>query len=209
MLSFLQMYIIDDKVLIYFCYEKKKNMQNEEKYRGNIIFLDRDGILNIDNHFPSIWKSATPNPAAIGPFKLGLELGFQYIIVTNQSGIGRGYTDVIQYKNFMNDLYSWYKLHGISFIDDFFCPHFIHSKNQIYSLVCNCRKPKAGLIEQAVTKYNLEKNKSFLIGDKNTDINAAKNANLKAARLINTPIINHLAFAKELTGALMYFNQFS
>ena len=175
---------------------------------NKIIFLDRDGILNIDTGYPCIWNDVTPNPKAINPLRIGIELGFNYIIVSNQSGIGRGYFEMHDYKMFMADLYAWYKKHGIIFIDDFFCPHHYSSESKLLSYDCFCRKPKSGLIEQAIQKYGINRHKSFLIGDKGSDIVAAENAKLKSATKVSSHITEVETFAFELYQAIKVFDTY-
>lgn len=184
--------------------EKKCQMLNSK-----IIFLDRDGILNVDNGYPHIWSESSPNPEAVKPLRIGIELGFNYIIVTNQSGIGRGYFNTHDYKIFMAELYKWYKHLGILFIDDFFCPHHHSSKNEIFSHNCICRKPKSGLIEQAFKKYSIDRQKSFLIGDKKSDIIAAQNANLRHATQIKSHINEVGPFSSEICKTIKLFEHFS
>ena len=66
-----------------------------------IIFLDRDGILNLDTNYPFKWNEVQPNSKITIPLKMGLEYGFKYIIITNQSGIGRELFKVKDYKKFI------------------------------------------------------------------------------------------------------------
>jgi D-glycero-D-manno-heptose 1,7-bisphosphate phosphatase len=98
-------------------------------------------------------------------------LGYKLIIVTNQSGIGRGYYT----HNDFNTLTSWmleqFKLNSIKIDAVYYCPHTPKDN-------CNCRKPQIGMIKQAMKLFDIDLNNSWLIGDKNSDIQMAYNANI-------------------------------
>lgn len=137
------------------------------------IFLDRDGIINKDIGY--IWKRKDfiwlPKvPEAI---KYAKSMNYLVIVITNQAGVAKNlYTlnNVIElHKQINNELKSNFNTK----IDDFFiCPH----RNEDN---CNCRKPKPGLIIEAIKKWNIDEiDESFLIGDKLIDIEAARAANV-------------------------------
>tara|TARA_B110000444_G_C18714214_1_gene535225 strand:- start:3 stop:539 length:537 start_codon:yes stop_codon:yes gene_type:complete len=135
------------------------------------IFLDRDGVLNI----PTIINGKSFAPKNLSSFRLypytkaSLELlqnvGYKIIVVTNQPDVGNKFIKLSDLKK-MHD-----KLHKECKIDDIFT--CIHSQKD----ECNCRKPKTGMLEDAIYKYNIDISKSFLIGDRYSDIMAAKNIN--------------------------------
>ena len=135
----------------------------------------------------------------------GLKLDFQIIIITNQSGIARGLFSINDLHIFMQGLISELSDHKIHITDYFFCPHYPNGKITEYSKVCSCRKPEPGMLFQAKEKYSLDFSKSILIGDNETDIRAADNANLFSSILINNsgnPVNTSAANeAKNLIGA--------
>ncbi len=135
-----------------------------------VIFFDRDGTLIKDfNYNYDISKIEFTEGCIDSLIKLK-NLGFYFIIVTNQSGIGRGYFTLEQYNIFHNSMLDQFKKYGIDFLDTFFCPHYLNSKIKEYSINCNCRKPKTGLFEKALLKYKIDLINSYLVGDKESDL---------------------------------------
>ncbi|MEK7818677.1 MAG: HAD family hydrolase [Bacteroidota bacterium] len=139
------------------------------------VFLDRDGTI-IEN----VPYLANPNelkflPNSVEAIRLLNEIGVKVFVITNQSGIARGFLS----EEILNDIH--FRMHEIlksnnAKIDKFFyCPHLIDSTIEKYSVDCDCRKPKSGLILQAFNKYNIDLNSSFVIGDSAADMLAGKN----------------------------------
>ena len=126
------------------------------------VFLDRDGTINVDKNYLYKIEDFEFFPRAVEALQLLQSSEYLLIIITNQSGIARGYfteNDFIRLNDFMlNELE---KL-GVHISKSYYCPHGPNSK-------CNCRKPKTGLFEQAVKEYNIDLSKSFAIGDKLRD----------------------------------------
>jgi D-glycero-D-manno-heptose 1,7-bisphosphate phosphatase len=143
------------------------------------IFLDRDGVINHDEHY--LYK--------ITEFKFfdGIfdacqhfqRLGYEIIIVTNQSGIARGYYKESDYEKITRWLINQFNKRDIKILDIFHCPHEPKSN-------CDCRKPKPGMFFQAKKKHDINMKKSWMIGDKETDIQAA----IAAGIILNTILIN-------------------
>jgi D-glycero-D-manno-heptose 1,7-bisphosphate phosphatase len=106
-------------------------------------------------------------------------IGYQLVIVTNQSGIGRGYYDEDTFHIVNNWMLSQFKNQGISILGVFFCPHGPESN-------CNCRKPKPGMFNQANDKYGIDMKNSWMIGDKEADIKAANTAGIQNTILVKS-----------------------
>ena len=143
------------------------------------IFLDRDGVVNEEIgylHKIQDFKFIDGIFKACNYFQ---SKGFLIIIITNQSGIARGYYKEDDFKILNNWMNNQFKNQGVNIIDTFFCPH---APNDL----CNCRKPKPGLILDAILKYNIDKTQSWLIGDKETDIKAANLAGISNTVLVKT-----------------------
>ena len=135
------------------------------------IFLDRDGVLNYDFGYVYKKKDFKIIEGVIDSLKFLQEKKFLLIIITNQSGIGRGYyskEDFCALNNFMLNIF---EKEAIKIHDVIFCPHLPEAN-------CTCRKPATGMIDFAVSKYNINKKKSYLIGDKDSDIVAGRNSGL-------------------------------
>ena len=150
-----------------------------------VVFLDRDGVINIDNHYVYKWEDFEFTPFAINAMKDLKSSGFKLIIITNQSGIARGYyteEDLFELNNKMKD---YLKNYGVDILDIYYCPHLPNAKLLRYAINCECRKPKPGMIKKAALDYNIDLKSSFLIGDKMSDIRAAELAGVGKALLID------------------------
>lgn len=141
------------------------------------LFLDRDGVINMDRGYTYKFynKLIYQDVDAIS------KLGFQKIfIVTNQSGIGRGYFTEEEFQKFMKSLILHLKLKFKIIINEFaYCPHDPTKE------CCDCRKPKHGLITRLIKKHDLDAEKCVLIGDRMSDICAAKSANIRFPILLD------------------------
>jgi D-glycero-D-manno-heptose 1,7-bisphosphate phosphatase len=132
---------------------------------SKICFLDRDGILNVDHGYTYRVSEFRAVPGIIPLLSALSASGFSFIIITNQSGIGRGFYTTSDYQIFMDCLYRYFLSFGISFLGDFFCPH-----SPCQPTPCTCRKPRYGLLESAAMRYRFDKSRSILIGDKVSDV---------------------------------------
>ena len=143
------------------------------------IFLDRDGVINKEvGYLHKIQDFEFIN----GVFEACLYfqlLDYQIIIVTNQSGIGRGYYDEDAFHVVNNWMLNQFKNQGINILDVFFCPHSPESN-------CDCRKPKPGMFNQANDKHSVNMEKSWMIGDKEADIMAANAAGIQNTLLVKS-----------------------
>ena len=146
------------------------------------VFLDRDGTVNVDIHYlhrpeDFIW---TPDaPAAIRRLN---ECGILTVVVTNQSGVARGYypeEDVRRLHDWMNEEL---KKEGAHLDALFYCPHHTEGKIPEYTKACNCRKPATGMIDAACAKYHIDRMRAVLIGDSESDMECAKRARLRGVR---------------------------
>jgi len=116
-----------------------------------------------------------------GVFKACLHfknLGFDIIVVTNQSGIGRGYYTKNDFDILNKYMKKEFLRNHIEILDVFYCPHKPENK-------CKCRKPETEMIEKALSLYDIDLEKSWMIGDKISDIQFAINSNIKNSILIN------------------------
>ena len=140
------------------------------------IFLDRDGVINTEIGF--IWKPEDITFVA-GIFDFCREArdrGYLLIVVSNQSGIGRGMFTEEQF----DELMYWMQEHFIAeecpLTAWYYCPHHPEAGQGEYKKECDCRKPKPGMILQAAKEWDLDLSRSILIGDAERDIAAGKAA---------------------------------
>ncbi len=154
------------------------------------IFLDRDGIINIDKGYVYKIEDFEFCEDIFDTLKYLKDLGYLLFIITNQSGINRKYYSENDFLKLTKYMLNELKNKNINILDVQFCPH-TPSQN------CECRKPKTKMIENILQKYpKIDLNNSWLIGDKDSDINCAKNAKIK-----NTILFKSKDFAKDLHSA--------
>lgn len=130
------------------------------------IFLDRDGTINVDSQFAEyIYKveDFTFVPGALEALKMLQNAGYQLIIITNQSGIGRGYYTEEDYQNLTRYMLHEFEKNSITITGIYYCSHAPEAN-------CECRKPKTLLIKKAAEEHDADLSKSYFIGDKTSDI---------------------------------------
>mgnify|MGYP006151149485 CR=1 FL=1 len=135
------------------------------------IFLDRDGVINKEVNY---LHKIDDFEFIEGIFMACLyfqTLGYKIIIITNQSGISRGYYDENDFQKLTEWMLQKFESNNINILDIFHCPHGPQS-------VCDCRKPKPGMFLKAKKKYNIDMKSSWMIGDKKDDIIAANNSGI-------------------------------
>lgn len=138
------------------------------------VFLDRDGTINIDKEYLFRIEDFEFLPGAIDALKILQELGFKLIIITNQSGIARGYYTLEDYEKLNSWMLEKLKTQGIDITDVFFCPHHPRAAVSQYRINCSCRKPELGLFEKAIKAHDLDIRHCFAIGDKIRDCSICK-----------------------------------
>ena len=144
-------------------------------------FLDRDGVINKDSAYVHRWEDFEFLPGAIEGMRRLQDAGYLLVIVTNQSGMARGCYTERQYQTLTNALRNELARQGVRLEGVYHCPH--HPKGSVAELAiaCNCRKPAPGMVLQAVRELGLSLPDSLLIGDKPSDIEAARAAGVGQA----------------------------
>jgi D-glycero-D-manno-heptose 1,7-bisphosphate phosphatase len=139
-------------------------------------FLDRDGVINVDHGYVSSPEQFEFIDGVFDACRHLQQQGYLLIVVTNQSGIGRGYYNEQQFHQLTDWMKAQFASHGVTLTDVFFCPH--HPVNAIvpYQTDCNCRKPAPGMLLQAIQKYQIDPKLSLMLGDKKADMQAAQAA---------------------------------
>lgn len=133
------------------------------------LFIDRDGIINEDTGYPYLPGHIRFNEPVFPLCANAAGKGYLLIVISNQAGIAKGkFTE-----QDVRALHEWmageFKKRGITIAGFYYCPHHPEGIVPAYRKVCNCRKPKPGMIEQAVKDHNIDISKSLVIGDKHTD----------------------------------------
>ena len=142
------------------------------------IFLDRDGTINVEKDYIYKSEDLVFEEGTIEALKTFKNLGYILIVVSNQSGIARGYFTEEDLNIFNNNMNEILKKNGVEITEFYCCPHHLDGIGE-YKKVCECRKPNNKMIEDAIKKYNIDREKSYMIGDKTSDIGAGIKSNLK------------------------------
>jgi histidinol-phosphate phosphatase family protein len=134
---------------------------------GRLVALDRDGTINVERHYLADPAALELLPGAAAAIRILRGLGLPVVVVTNQSGIGRGYFPAETSAAIHVRLAQLLAEAGASLDGIYVCPHRPEEG-------CACRKPASGLLEQAARDHGAELGRSFVIGDKSCDIEAGK-----------------------------------
>ena len=143
----------------------------------NAIFLDRDGIINEDTNYLYKIDEFEFIDGIFDSCLFLINLGYKIIIITNQSGIARGYYTEKDYQKLTQWMLSKFNEKNIEILDIFHCPHGPDS-------TCFCRKPKPGMLIDAKSKHNINMKESWMIGDNETDILAANSSGVGRTILV-------------------------
>ena len=155
--------------------------------RSKAVFLDRDGVVNLDNGYINHPDKIILSHGLIPFIKQIKELGFKVFVVTNQPILARGEIEFSELEIIHAKIDTILADHD-TYIDEYFvCPHHPDKgfEGEILSLkvICSCRKPKPGLLIQAIEKYSVVIDESFMVGDREVDFLAARSIGLKYAHL--------------------------
>ena len=170
------------------------------------IFLDRDGVINVDYGYVHKWKDFKFIDGVILALQNLIELNYKIILVTNQSGIGRGFYSQEDYyiltKKYVNHL----KKYKVKFLDIYHCPH---APNAIGEPICSCRKPLPGMFIKASREHKIKLSDAIMIGDKISDIKSAKSAGIEKRYLITNDDISMLESKNLITGSFKSLIEFT
>lgn len=143
------------------------------------IFLDRDGTINVDRHYLYRIEEFEFLPHVAEGLKLLQEDGFLLIILTNQSGIARGYYTVKELEILNEWMIRQLECKGVVISKIFYCPHLPKPHLKKYGLECNCRKPAPGMFERAVLEFDIDLSQSYTIGDRLRDHSICKESSCR------------------------------
>lgn len=147
--------------------------------KAKAVFLDRDGTLNVDvDYLYKIEDLRWIQDAKEAVAYLNAQ-GYKVFVVTNQSGIARGYYTVEQMNLLHEHMAAEIASCGGKIEKFYYCPHHKEGKVAEYTCDCTCRKPKPGMLLQALAEYDIDKAASFMVGDSARDVEAAENAGLR------------------------------
>lgn len=148
--------------------------------KRKIVFLDRDGTICEDSDYLDDWRKMKLYPYAYEAVKLIREKNYEIYILTNQSGVARGKFSIDEAERQRNFVLNYLNKEMIIVKDYLFCPHHRDGVVKEFSFDCECRKPKTGLIEKNMNISDIDKENSYMVGDKLIDVEFALNLGVKA-----------------------------
>lgn len=161
------------------------------------VFLDRDGTINVEKDYlidPTEFEFIPGVPAALKKLQ---DAGFLLVVVTNQSGVARGYfseAQVARLHQHMTDLLAEV---GVSLAGIYICPHHPTAGSGDYLQDCDCRKGKPGMLQQAALELDIDLRQSFMVGDKEADILAGTAADCQTFLVRTGYGENHIDSARK------------
>ncbi len=154
------------------------------------VFLDRDGTLNVDDGYPASFNEIIIYPASYQAVRKLNAAGLLTIVITNQSGIGRGLLTENDLAALHNQMSASFSNQGARLDAFYYCPHYEKSPTPHYRLDCTCRKPNAGLALRAAADFGVDLERSYMVGDKVEDI-------LFGLTIRATPVLVRTGFGEE------------
>lgn len=161
------------------------------------IFFDRDGTLNVDVHYLHDPADFVWIEGAIAAIRWANTHGYLVIVVTNQSGIARGYYD----EDAVRHLHDWMNAelaaHGAHIDAFYYCPHHTEGSVPAYVKQCDCRKPAPGMILRAIVEHDIAPAASWMFGDAQSDIAAAEAAGMRGVHYAGGSLLDCVRNAVE------------
>jgi D-glycero-D-manno-heptose 1,7-bisphosphate phosphatase len=146
------------------------------------VFLDRDGVLNVDRGYTFRPEDLKMIPTAAAAVRLLNDAGFYVFVVSNQSGVARGFYSEAAVDLFNKHIQDILKGEGAHIDAFYYCPHHPDGVIKELAIRCRCRKPAAGLLEQAARDWPIDLSRSFLIGDKDDDLATARAFHIRGVK---------------------------
>lgn len=161
------------------------------------LFLDRDGVINVEINYLSKIEDFVFIDGIFELCKKYQDRGYLIFVVTNQSGIARGFYNQSDFDTLMTWMTKEFLDKGIKISKVYFCPHHPEISGE-----CSCRKPKAGMILEAKKEFDIDLENSILVGDKERDIEAALASGIKESYLFDEKGICKKSKATKIVSSL-------
>lgn len=161
------------------------------------VFLDRDGTINVDKHYLYKIEDFEFIEGAVEGLKILQDLGFILVVITNQSGIARGYYTEEEYQRLNEYMNQKLDENGVHIVKDYYCPHLPNAIVPKYRKNCNCRKPKTGLWDRAVRELDIDISQSICVGDRLRDLTICNTSECKGYLIGTTERKDIIAAIKE------------
>ena len=138
--------------------------------KKRFALLERDGTVIVEKHYLKSVADLEILPHAIAGLRKLADQGFGLILVTNQSGVGRGLVTIAEVEAIHSELMRRLSAHGVHLAGIYYCPHMPDDQ-------CECRKPRTGLARNAAVDFGFDPSESLVIGDKSSDVQFGRNLN--------------------------------
>ncbi|RMH66637.1 MAG: HAD family hydrolase [Calditrichaeota bacterium] len=148
------------------------------------IFLDRDGTINEEMGYINHISRFHIFPFTFEALKVFKKCGYKLVVITNQAGLARGYFSEDVLRDVHGMLEKRARDAGVPLDKIYFCPHLPGAPVKKYDRMCNCRKPKTGMLEQARDELNIDLSRSVMIGDRYKDVLFGKKMGLKTVMVL-------------------------
>lgn len=149
-------------------------------------FLDRDGVINIDHGYTFQSEHFDFIDGVFAACQHLQQLGYLLVVVTNQSGIARGYYSEQDFAVLTSWMKQQFAAHGVKIDGVYYCPHHLEKGQVPYNIDCDCRKPKPGMLLQAMREFGIDPALSLMVGDKAADMQAAAAAGVGRKILVQS-----------------------
>jgi D-glycero-D-manno-heptose 1,7-bisphosphate phosphatase len=150
------------------------------------VFLDRDGVINRDRGYVHRWEDFEFLPGVLAAARRLVEREWTLVVVTNQSGIARGYFTEETYRALTRRMTEVFTVQGAPLAGVYHCPHHPEGRVAALAVACDCRKPAPGMFLRASDELGLSLPDSVMVGDKPSDVVAARNAGVGRSFLIRS-----------------------
>ena len=168
-------------------------------------FLDRDGVINEDRGYVHRWEDFAFVAGAVDAMRRLQAAGYALVVVTNQSGVARGYYDEAALERLHDRMRSELAAHGVALAAIEYCPHLPGAAVARLAVDCDCRKPAPGMMLRAARRLALDLPASLLFGDRASDLEAARAAGIGRYALLATDGVGEPApLSGELANAPRY-----
>jgi D-glycero-D-manno-heptose 1,7-bisphosphate phosphatase len=149
-------------------------------------FVDRDGVILVDSGFLHRVEDLELLPGSIEGLQRLQAAGYLLVVITNQSGIARGFYTEADYQRLTAHMQQRLLAAGVQLAAVEFCPHLPDAAIARYRVDCDCRKPRSGMLERAAAALNIDVSASILVGDRATDIQAGRGAGVGRCWLVRS-----------------------
>ena len=147
------------------------------------LFLDRDGVININHGYVHTPANTDWVPGIFELVAKAHARGYLPIVVTNQAGIGRGLYAEAAFLDYTTWMHAQFAARGTPLLATYWCPHHPEAGIGDYRVDCDCRKPRPGMLLEAIARFDIDPARSLMIGDKQGDLDAAAAAGVPARLL--------------------------